>query len=443
MKWVGVLSVVSMAALLSDSAVAQTATFTRLGDLDGGAFSSTVRAISADGSCIVGESTSALGTEAFRWTLAGGMVGLGDVAGGEFDSVATAVSADGSVVVGYGTADLNTVAFRWTESELMVPLELLSATFPRSEATGVSADGSVIVGFSNYGESGFKPCRWTTAGATMPVGSDDAGFGAAGGVSADGSVIVGGYYDPDRGGYEAFRWTQAGGIAYLGELAGEGGTMRSEATAVSADGAVVGGWSKSLSSMNEPFCWTQAESMVSLGHSGPGYVTGLSADGSTIVGWVPGAFIWDADEGWRWLQAVLIDDYGLDLTEWVLYEAGGISSDGLTIAGTGVNPSGDFEAWVVTLPAPATFAGDLNEDGFVGQGDLDIVLSQWGRTGPGILDPRADVNGDEFVGQYDLDQVLENWGHDTPPAGVPEPATLALVALGSLALIGRKRVLTQ
>ena len=83
--------------------------------------------------------------------------------------------------------------------------------------------------------------------------------------------------------------------------------------------------------------------------------------------------------------------------------------------------------------------GDLNEDGFVGQGDLDIVLSQWGRTGPGILDPRADVNGDEFVGQYDLDQVLESWGQGTQPPGVPEPATLGTFALGGIALLRRKR----
>ncbi len=35
--------------------------------------------LSADGSVVVGVSNSASGTEAFRWTAGGGMVGLGDL----------------------------------------------------------------------------------------------------------------------------------------------------------------------------------------------------------------------------------------------------------------------------------------------------------------------------------------------------------------------------
>ena len=52
--------------------------------------------------------------------------------------------------------------------------------------------------------------------------------------------------------------------------------------------------------------------------------------------------------------------------------------------------------------------GDLNDDGFVGQGDLDIVLDAWGDTvSPGS---QADPSGDGFVGQADLDIVLDHWG---------------------------------
>jgi len=83
--------------------------------------------------------------------------------------------------------------------------------------------------------------------------------------------------------------------------------------------------------------------------------------------------------------------------------------------------------------------GDLNEDGFVGQADLDIVLAMWGN-GPIIPDPRADVNEDDFVGQTDLDYVLAAWGQGTPPeAPVPEPATLSLIGLGALSLLRRRR----
>ena len=84
-------------------------------------------------------------------------------------------------------------------------------------------------------------------------------------------------------------------------------------------------------------------------------------------------------------------------------------------------------------------SGDLNQDGFVGQTDLDIVLAEWGNACP-LTDPRADPNGDCFVGQVDLDTVLANWGAGTPPPlPVPEPATISLVALAGLALAPRRR----
>ena len=56
------------------------------------------------------------------------------------------------------------------------------------------------------------------------------------------------------------------------------------------------------------------------------------------------------------------------------------------------------------------FTGDRNDDGFVGQADVDIVLAMWGKSGVEISDLRADVNGDELVRQTDLDYVLADWG---------------------------------
>src|SRR5262245_47092881 len=86
--------------------VAGAASFVRLGDLPGGGLSSFATGVSADGSVVVGSSSSATSgpnpddREAFRWTAATGMVGLGFLPGGTFsDSGAFGVSADGSVVV--------------------------------------------------------------------------------------------------------------------------------------------------------------------------------------------------------------------------------------------------------------------------------------------------------------------------------------------------------
>ena len=56
------------------------------------------------------------------------------------------------------------------------------------------------------------------------------------------------------------------------------------------------------------------------------------------------------------LEDILVNDCGLDLTGWQLYLATGVSDDGLTIVGYGHNPSGHGEAWIATIPEPATLS---------------------------------------------------------------------------------------
>ena len=85
-------------------------------------------------------------------------------------------------------------------------------------------------------------------------------------------------------------------------------------------------------------------------------------------------------------------------------------------------------------------SGDLNGDGFVGIDDLNIVLGAWNQNVP-PANPLADPSGDGFVGIDDLGVVLANWNFGvTPPPGaaVPEPATLALLGLGSFAMLRRR-----
>ena len=83
--------------------------------------------------------------------------------------------------------------------------------------------------------------------------------------------------------------------------------------------------------------------------------------------------------------------------------------------------------------------GDCNGDGWVAQADMDIVLAMWGKSGVEISDLRADVNGDELVRQTDLDYVLADWGQGDPPAAVPEPASVVMLAAACLALGRRAR----
>ena len=113
------------------------------------------QAVSADGAVIVGYGVSANGNEAFRWTLATGIVGLGDLPGDIFSSEAYAVSADGSIVVGTSASEgYGYEAFIWDATHGMRSLiDVLAidygydtADWVLYSARGISASGLQIVG---------------------------------------------------------------------------------------------------------------------------------------------------------------------------------------------------------------------------------------------------------------------------------------------------------
>ena len=77
--------------------------------------------------------------------------------------------------------------------------------------------------------------------------------------------------------------------------------------------------------------------------------------------------------------------------------------------------------------------GDLNGDGFVNSGDLDLVRGNWGTN-----NAAGDANNDGVVNSSDLDIVRANWGAHAA-AAVPEPGTLVLLGLlGLLAYLKRR-----
>ncbi len=80
----------------------------------------------------------------------------------------------------------------------------------------------------------------------------------------------------------------------------------------------------------------------------------LLLGGADLASGLSQPFIWDADNGMRNLVDILTIDLELDLTGWTLYEATGISADGLTIVGNGINPNGNYEGWIATIPEPTT-----------------------------------------------------------------------------------------
>jgi hypothetical protein len=88
--------------------------------------------------------------------------------------------------------------------------------------------------------------------------------------------------------------------------------------------------------------------------------SGVSADGSVVVGNSSSAagiqaFVWDAGHGMRSLRDALIAG-GADLTGWTLFNARGISADGRTVVGEGIDPAGHNEAWLARLNTGDTTA---------------------------------------------------------------------------------------
>ncbi len=434
--------------------LATTPRFQGLGDLAGGSVWSIARDISADGSTVVGDSYSASGREAFRWTKASGLRGLGVMPVENAYSSAFSVSRDGRQVAGeIRTQDYASEAFLWTEPNGFLLLGALvePSSSHWSKAAGVSDDGSVVVGttLTNDPTPAQVAFRWTATDGMQPLEGLPGGpyWSRAYAVSANGAVVVG--YSQSALGGEAFRWSQSAGIELLGDL--PGGSFASNAYAVSADGSVVVGESCSEYGWREAFRWTESGGMMGLGDLPGGNffseADAVSADGSIVVGRsvvsIDGrnedeAFIWDERNGMRSIREVLRRQ-GLDMTGWVLHAATGISADGLTVCGFGKNPDGNVEAWIATMgppPEPERF-GTQWVAFYNGSTDLadwanDIAVDEHGCVYVAGASYKAPLDSDYLTIKYDPNgSKLWAAKHVGPVAGINEVLALAIDSQGN------------
>ena len=362
-------------ALACGAPAAATPSFTGLGDVAGGVFNSRANAISGDGQWVVGNATGASGPVAFRWSLATGLEEIGP-------GTANGVSDDGSVVVGGSQFGSGPEAYRWTAAGGMAPLGDLPGGGFRSQANAVSADGSIVVGRGDSGRTeGSRVAtgeafRWDAQNGMVsivaPVVDHTFGdfFSGARAISASGDVVTGG--STIRHGDTPFAWTAGTGTRTLDDLSRCTDFCEEGGWGVSPDGSLLlGGYYSSEGYEEPPYVWnlvTDAIQYLPTEHAfGQGLALDASNGGAVLVGFQneldlselaedlqgTGAAIWQGLD-YRILQFMLTDDFGLDLSGWVLTAATAVSYDGKTIVGYGINPDGNPEAWIAQIPEPGT-----------------------------------------------------------------------------------------
>lgn len=384
-----------------------------IGDLPGGVAASVAFDVSDDGAVVVGRSSTAGGSEPIIWTRDGGLVGLGHALGSNGGDVAYGVSGDGSVVVGYGGQE----AFRWTSG---AGFQTIGGTF----AHGASFDGSVVVG---GGDTIFDQAfRWTAESGSQPIGK-----GWANGVSRDGKIVAG--YHSAGESTAAWRWT---------EETGQVDIANAYVNAISPDGTSIVGHTTRMPNDYRAYYWREDTGLVLIGDQfSEAY--DVNADGSIIVGRAgprssdTSAFIFQEEMGSRNLSQYL-GCQGVDVKNWKLYEALGVSADGRTVVGSGVGPDGVGTGWVAYLDV-VELSGDTNRDGLVDLTDLNNVRNAFGESASPIL---GDTNFDCGVDLADLNAVRNNFG-STSSVPVPEPSNCLLILTTMLCLYAenlRKRL---
>jgi hypothetical protein len=91
-----------------------------------------------------------------------------------------------------------------------------------------------------------------------------------------------------------------------------------------------------------------------------------------------------------------------------------------------------------------TYSGDVDLDGKVNSNDVDIISGNYSPDGPtGAEYWSGDIYGfDGWVYSEEVDRLSAGYGNGmdgVPPGSTPEPATLALLGLGALAALARRR----
>lgn len=253
---------------------------------------------------------------------------------------------------------------------------LLGVPSPNEQSYGnaLSADGRTVVGYS----SGFQTRSfiWTAATGRVDLPTSPS-LNRATAVNADGSIVGGFWQDPGTLRPRAYRYTNG----TLQTLTEPQGYVDSNITGMSADGSVMAGrLGTAPFGASRVARWRVGSGWQDLGVPNPSrhvasFSTGISGDGRTIVGFgqdseaLQDAAAWTEGSGWRLLP--LPDGIGVSRGS----GAGGVNSDGSIIVGSVTPPasrslatiwrSGQVEVLATLGSDWAMSAGVVSNDGSV------------------------------------------------------------------------------
>ncbi|QQE12102.1 hypothetical protein JD969_01105 [Planctomycetota bacterium] len=341
------------------------ATFQGIGDLyqspHGNTGLSTITALSADGKTFAGlDGTFSSSnfyyteyTEAFIHHPDQTVTPLGFLDDNNPISFATGISANGQVVIGESKLNGKKTAFRWSADQGMTTI---ISDF-ESTTRDISSAGNFIAG-SIFIDNIARPFRWSPQDGTTLLQTPSGSLfnGTAEAMSNDGSIIIGIHRSDNE---QAFRWTADQGMQILENL--NPTNPNTQAKDISGNGQYIVG-----SSTSNAVRWSPDGSIQiidSLENAHNSFALATSYDGSTVVG---GAYLTDSSmnaSGFIWQEnigtqsiASFLTNIGLtsEIQDWELQIIWDISDDGLTIAGEGINPDGNYEAWIATIPEPTS-----------------------------------------------------------------------------------------